>query len=83
MQDRRFRQEWYRGQAEDTFKAVDLSTAITVPYGSFRHALRTAENTALEPRVLDNKYYVQGIGQVEEVAIKGPLEKLVLVDVIS
>ncbi len=82
-QDRRFRQEWYRGQAEDTFKVVDLSTSITVPYGSFRQALRTAETTALEPGVLDNKYYVRGIGQVEEVAIKGPREKLVLVDVIS
>ncbi len=80
---RRFRQEWYRGEAEDTFKVVDLSTAITVPYGSFWHALRTAETTALEPGVLDNKYYVRGIGQVEEIAVKGPLEKLVLVDVIS
>ncbi len=80
---RRFRQEWYRGQAEDIFKVVDLSTPITVPYGSFLHALRTAETTALEPGVLDNKYYVRGIGQVEEVAVKGPLEKLVLVDVIS
>jgi len=80
---RRFRQEWYRGQAEDTFTAVDRSTAITVPYGSFRRALRTAETTALEPGVLDNKYYVRGVGQVEEVAVRGPLEKLVLVDVIS
>src|SRR4051812_12004841 len=44
---RRFRQEWYQGQAEDTFKAIDLSAPVTVPYGSFAHALRTAETTAL------------------------------------
>jgi len=79
---RQFRQEWYRGHAEDAFKAVDLNASVKVPYGSFHHTLRTAETTALEPGVLDNKYYVRGIGEVEEVAVKGPTEKLVLVDVI-
>ncbi len=80
---RRFRQEWYRGHAEDTYKAVDLSTPKTVPFGSFQHALRTQETTALEPNVVDNKWYVRGIGEVEELAVKGPVEKLVLIDVIS
>ena len=79
----RYRQEWFRGQAEDTFTAVDLSTPVTVPYGSFPRGLRTAETTALEPGVLDNKVYVRGVGQVVEVAVRGPVEKLVLVDVIS
>lgn len=64
------------------FAVVDLSTPITVPYGSFRNALRTAETTELEPGVLDNKYYVPGIGQVEETAARGPFETLVLVDVL-
>jgi len=80
---RTFRQEWYAGQAEDVYRALDLSTSVTVPYGGFRHALRTAEQTALEPAVLDNKWFVAGIGQVEELAVKGPLEKLVLIDVLS
>jgi hypothetical protein len=55
---RKFRQEWYQGHAEDVFKVIDLSAPVTVPFGSFRHALRTAETTALEPDVLDNKYLV-------------------------
>jgi hypothetical protein len=80
---RRFRQEWYAGQAEDVFKVVKRSTPVTVPYGRFRHALRTAEQTALEPGVLDNKWYVAGIGEVVELAVKGPREKLVLVDILS
>jgi hypothetical protein len=79
---RSFRQEWYAGHAEDTFAVVSLSSAVTVPAGSFPHALRTKETTALEPAVLDNKYYVEGIGEVEEVAVKGPREKLELVEVI-
>ena len=80
---RRFRQEWYPGQAEDTYSVLCRSATVTVPAGSFRHALRTRETTALEPGVVDNKYYVRGIGTVEEVTVKGPLEKLVLVEVIS
>lgn len=80
---RRFRQEWSPGQAEDTFKATDLSAAVTVPYGSFKDALRTEETTALEPSVVDNKYYVPGIGEVFEGAVQGPAEALRLVEIIS
>jgi hypothetical protein len=80
---RRFRQEWYAGEAEDTFKVIDLSTPITVPFGSFKHALRTEETTALEPGVVDNKYYVRGIGEVLEKSVKGGREALVLVEVLS
>ena len=80
---RRFRQEWYQGHAEDVFKVIDRSAKVTVPYGSFRHALRTAEWTALEPEVLDNKYYVRGVGEVAEVSVKGPREALRLVEIVS
>jgi hypothetical protein len=80
---RRFRQEWYRGQAEDVFKVIARSARVTTPAGSFRHALRTAEWTALEPDVLDNKFYVRGIGEVAEVSVKGPREVLRLVEVSS
>jgi hypothetical protein len=79
---RRFRQEWYAGQAEDVYKAIEASATVTVPFGTFRHALRTAEFTALEPGVLDNKYYVRGIGVVAELAVKGPEERLRLVEII-
>jgi hypothetical protein len=80
---RRFRQEWYEGHAEDVFRVVSRSSRITVPYGSFRHALRTEETNALEPDVLDNKYYVNGIGEVAELSVKGPREALKLIEIIS
>ena len=79
---RRFRQEWSPGQAEDTFKAVGLDARVAVPGGRFTRALRTEETTALEPGVVDNKLYVQGIGEVVEQAVKGPPEALHLVEVI-
>jgi hypothetical protein len=80
---RKFRQEWFEGQAEDVFWVLEKSASVSVPFGSFRHALRTAENTRLEPDVLDNKYYVKGTGEVAELSVKGPPESLRLVEVIS
>jgi len=77
----RFRQEYYKGHAEDQYTIVDLDASVTVPYRSFTHALRTEETTSLEPGTLDNKYYVRGVGEVEEITVKGPLEKAVLVQI--
>jgi hypothetical protein len=73
------RQEFYRGHAEDHFKVLDRNARVSVPYVTSRHALRTKEWTPLEPNVLDNKYYVRGVGSVREVAVKGPVERLRLV----
>jgi hypothetical protein len=80
---RQFRQEWAPGEAEDTFSVTKLATPVTIRYGSFTHALRTRETTALEPGVVDEKAYVRGIGPVLERAVHGPVEVLTLVDVIS
>ncbi len=73
------RQEFLKGQAEDHFKVLDLNARVLVPFVSSNHALRTKEWTPLEPNVLDNKYYVRGIGTVREIAVKGPVERLRLV----
>jgi hypothetical protein len=73
------RQEFAEGEAEDHFKVLDLGAGVSVPAVSSRHALRTREWTPLEPTVVDNKYYVRGIGLVKEASVKGPREKLRLV----
>jgi hypothetical protein len=81
--ERSFRQEWLPGQAEDVFRAVDRAASVTVPFGRFRHALRTEETTALEPGVLDTKYYLRGVGEVAELSLKGPREAVRLVEIID
>ena len=73
------RQEFYVGQAEDHFKVLDLKAHVSVPFVSTNKALRTKEWTPLEPNVVDNKYYVRGVGTVREIAVKGPVERLELV----
>ncbi|MGZ4630424.1 hypothetical protein [Oryzihumus sp.] len=80
---RRFRQEWAPGAAEDVYRALSLRAHVTAPVGSFGTALRTEETTALEPGVVDNKYYVHGLGQVEEAAVRGGGDELLrLADVL-
>ncbi len=78
---RSFRQEYSRGQAEDHFKILSLSTPVEVPAVSSQDAMRTEEWTPLEPGVIDHKYYVRGIGTVREAAVKGPREYNTLVSV--
>jgi hypothetical protein len=78
-----FRQEWYAGQAEDRYKVVTTRATLTVPFGRFRHVMRTEERTRLEPSVVDNKYYVRGVGEIYEGAVKGDQEALRLVEIIS
>ena len=59
-----YRQEYYRGQAEDHFRVLSLRTPVSVPWGSAKSALLTEEWTPLEPGVRDHKHYVRGIGMV-------------------
>ena len=81
---REFRQEWAPGQAEDKYHALDLSSSATVPFGSFHGTLlRTGETTALEPGVLDNKYYLRGVSSILETTVKGGHETLRLSEIIS
>ena len=76
-----YRQEYYKGEAEDMAKVLSRDESTTVPYGSFDHVLMTNEWTPLEPNIAEHKYYAAGVGNVLEVATKGPMERLELVDV--
>ena len=73
------RQEYFKSHAEDHFKVIGLHARVSVPYVTTDNALRTREWTPLEPGVVDNKFYVRGVGTVLENAVRGPTEKLRLV----
>jgi len=74
-----YRQEFYAGHAEDSAWVLSLDNAVTVPYGRVHHVLRTMEWSPLEPDVVDQKYYAQGIGIVKEIAVAGDQEVAKLV----
>ena len=55
-----YRQEYYRGKAEDRGRVLSLDKRATVPFGTFNHLLQTRDYTRLEPDATEHKYYAQG-----------------------
>jgi hypothetical protein len=76
-----YRQEFLRGQAEDTAWIINRGGSVKVPFGTLHHILTSLEFTRLEPGVIDQKIYAPGIGIVRELSQKGPLEVARLVSV--
>jgi hypothetical protein len=76
-----YRQEYYRGEAEDVGRVVALDESVTVPEGAFDEVLVTEDWTPLEPKLLENKFYARGVGVVFEVLVKGGEEVLRLVEI--
>jgi hypothetical protein len=68
------RQEYWPGHAEDQYWLVALRQRVHVPAGTFTQAVRTLEWSRLEPSVIDEKFYVSGVGVVRETAAQGPVE---------
>jgi len=73
------RQEYYKGHALDRFRVLERNAKVDTPYDHFNNAVRTREKTPLEPGIVDNKFYVRGIGTVRETTVKGGSEELRLV----
>ena len=76
-----FKQEIAPPVSEDEFEALDLNASITTPYVTTNRSLATKEFSAQEPGILDNKYYVLGIGTAIELTAVGPEDTLKLVNV--
>ena len=74
-----FRQEFYKGHAEDHFRILAIQRAVE-PSGR-GVTLLTEEWTPLEPGVIDHKLYARGIGTVLEQTVKGGDERAELIAV--
>jgi hypothetical protein len=81
-----YRQEYYKGEAEDMAEVISLNgaglnDAVSTPYGSFgEDVLVTKDWNPLEPEILEHKYYAPGVGLIGETKITGPAEKIELID---
>ncbi|MFA6109990.1 MAG: hypothetical protein WDA75_14580 [Candidatus Latescibacterota bacterium] len=76
-----YRQEYYRGEAEDMGQVLALDETVTTPAGTFEHCLQTLDTNALEPKVQEYKWYAPGIGVVKEQEIRGGSDAMELVSV--
>lgn len=77
----RYRQEYYKGQAEDKGSIVSLREQAEVPFGHFRRGrvLMTRDTNPLEPKILEFKFYARGIGPVLAVGVSGGADREELV----
>ena len=69
-----YRQEYYKGHAQDQAWILARGGTVRVPYGTIRHDIVSMEWTPLEPNVIDQKIYGPGIGIVRERSRTGPVE---------
>ncbi len=76
-----YQQEFATGVAEDQAEVLKLTASICVPYGCFKHELKTKEFSPLEPGVVENKYYAPGIGEIKSVMVQGGSEEQHLVSI--
>ena len=74
-----YRQEFFKGHAEDFARAISVFHTVSGPQGS--NGLLTEEWSPLEPGILDHKMYVRGIGNVLERTVKGGDDHLELLSV--
>jgi hypothetical protein len=66
-----YRQEYLKGQAEDSARVLSLDDQVEVPVGHFKHVLLTKEWNPLEPKVLEYKLYARGVGPVLALTVSG------------
>jgi len=73
-----YRQEYYKGEAEDNGEVLSLDEMATVPTGFYQRVLMTKDTTPLEPKLLEYKFYAQGVGPVLAVAVSGGSDRMEL-----
>jgi hypothetical protein len=79
-----YRQEYYKGEAEDWATVISLNESATVPQGSYKNVWMTKDWAALDnPPVFEYKYYAEGIGQIMTTGGTGKNWKLSLIEIQS
>ena len=66
-----YRQEYYKGHAEDNGEVLSMEEMAEVPFGHFKDALLTKDTVGLEPDVLEYKLYAKGVGPVLTLGVSG------------
>jgi hypothetical protein len=76
-----YREEYYKGQAEDGAEILSVNAHAKVPYGTFDDVLQTRNFTPLEPNLVEEKFYVRGVGPVLEITVTGGSDRTELLTI--
>jgi hypothetical protein len=75
----RYRQEYYKGEAEDKARIMSLREKAEVPFGFFKRVLMTRDVNPLSPKVLEFEFYARGVGPVLAISVSGDSDREELV----
>jgi hypothetical protein len=75
-----YRQEYYRGEAEDEATVLSVTESVSVPFGTYDGVVETKDFTPLDKKVVEHKYYASGVGLVLEITVRGGSEHVELVE---
>ena len=76
-----YRQEYYKGHAEDNGQVLSTREMVDVGKHHYDSVLLTKDTSAIEPDVLEYKFYAPGVGTVLALDIAGGSEREELVSV--
>jgi hypothetical protein len=78
----KYRQEFKKGEAEDNGEVLATKHLVEVEAGSYQDAMVTMDTSAIEPDVVEYKFYGHGVGPLLALDISGGAsrEELVKVD---
>jgi hypothetical protein len=71
VDDMKYRQEYYEGEAQDNGEVLGVGEQVEVPAGHFDGALLTKDTNSLEPNVLEYKLYAPDVGPVLALGVSG------------
>ena len=75
-----YRQEYYKGEAEDKADVLALNEKVSVLFGEFNDCIKTLDYTPLEPDVKENKYYCAEISNLVLEIDKGERVELISIE---
>jgi hypothetical protein len=74
-----YRQEYYRGEAEDMAEVLEIDARVEVPFGTFDRVVVTRDWNPLDPEPVEEKSYAPGVGLIYETHTRGPAGSIELV----
>jgi hypothetical protein len=66
-----YREEYYKGHAEDGASIIGTDALAKVPYARFTGGVQTRNFSGIEPDVIEEKIYAEGVGVVLEITVSG------------
>ena len=75
-----YRQEYYKGHAEDVAEVVKVGETKKIDIGEYTAVVVTEDWNPLDAEIIENKYFAPGVGLIFAEHTAGPAESEELVE---